>query len=452
VVPVVTPDEMRRIDASAPEPVTELIARAGSAVARSAVAMLGGTYGRTVDVICGPGNNGADGRHAADLLQRRGVRVRVHEADACPPVITGSDLVIDAAYGTGFHGVWTPPDVGDTPVLAVDIPSGVDALTGAANGPVLPATRTITFAALKPGQLMAPGSDLCGRLEVADIGLDTSGAHAHLVQGSDVTEWLPVRTADAHKWRAAVRVVAGSASMPGAPALVCSAAMRAGAGMVHLSVPGHVIPTAPIEVVQRPLPAIGWTTALLESCDRFHALAIGPGMGREDATAASIREAVLRAPIPVVVDADGLFALAWNAQGAAALLRQRQGVTVLTPHEGEYTLLAGGPPGHDRLIAARRLASDTGAVVLLKGPTTVIADPDGEALVVTAGDERLATAGTGDVLTGIVAAFLAAGVPALQAAAAAAWVHGKAARRGPRLGCVAGDLPALVPTVLESLL
>jgi NAD(P)H-hydrate epimerase len=151
------------------------------------------------------------------------------------------------------------------------------------------------------------------------------------------------------------------------------------------------------------------------------------------------------------VDGDGLFALGWNADGAAALLRRREGATVLTPHDGEFTLLAGSAPGADRFVAVRRLAHDTGAVVLLKGPTTLVAAPDGLVLVVTAGDERLATAGTGDVLAGIVGAFLAAGIPPLRAAAAAAWVHATAASLGPRVGLVAGDLPPLLPAVFERL-
>jgi NAD(P)H-hydrate epimerase len=451
MLPIVTPAEMKAIDAAAPEAAEVLIARAGAAVARAAVRMMGGTYGRTVVVIAGPGNNGADGLVAATRLAERGVRVHVIDAADPPDLIDGADLVIDAAYGTGFHGTWNPPDVGDTPVLAVDIPSGVDALTGEADGPVLAATRTVTFAALKPGLLVPPGSSLAGELQLADIGLAVEHAHAHLVQQSDVAAWWPLRAADAHKWRWALRVVAGSATMSGAARLVAHAAMRAGSGMVHLSVPGHVITDAPIEVVQRELPSHGWADEALASLDRFRAVVVGPGLGRADDVAEQTRRFALGSPLPVVIDGDGLFALAWNAQGAAALLRHRTSPTVLTPHDGEYALLTGQPPGHDRLVAARRLAADTGCVVLLKGPATVIADPHGAALVVTAGDPRLATAGTGDVLTGIIGALLAAGVPALEAAAAAAWVHGSAARSVAASGMVAGDLPDRIPGVVEAL-
>ncbi len=148
----------------------------------------------------------------------------------------------------------------------------------------------------------------------------------------------------------------------------------------------------------------------------------------------------------------GLFALGWSSEGATTLLRRRTTPTVLTPHDGEYTVLKGEPPGLDRMVAARRLASDSGCTVLLKGAATIVADPDGEALVVTAGDARLATAGTGDVLSGIIGALLAAGVRPLHAAAAGAWVHGQAGRRGLRHGLVASDLPDLIPAVLEELL
>lgn len=453
-MPIVTPDEMRAVDAGADVPEWVLVGRAGAAVARVAIRMMGGTYGRTVHVIAGKGNNGADGRVAARLLAAKGVRVRVVEAVNAPAELPAADLVIDAAYGTGFQGTWNPPDVGDTPVLAVDIPSGVDALTGEAHGRVLAATCTVTFAALKPGLLLLPGSELAGELEVADIGLDegvAAHAHAHLVRAADVAEWLAPRASDAHKWRAAVRIVAGSPTMPGAARLAAHAAMRAGAGMVQLSAPGALVPQCPAEIVQAPLPAKAWAAVALEQLDRFHAVVIGPGLGRDDDTSAQTRRFAVEAPLPVVIDGDGLFAMAWNAQGAAVLLRNRSLPTVLTPHDGEYAMLTGAPPATDRLVAARRLAVDTGCVVVLKGPATVIADPRGAALVVTTGDERLATAGTGDVLSGIIGALLAQGLPALHAAAAGAWLHGSAARLAPARGMVASDIADHLPEVLEGL-
>lgn len=204
-----TPDEVASVDAAAPEGIETLIDRAGRAVARAAIAMLGGTYGRTVNVVAGKGNNGKDGLVAADVLRRRGVKVRVVDAVLGPRELPPADLVIDAAFGTGFRGEWAAPDVGDSPVLAVDVPSGVDALTGAAKPGVLAADRTITFQSLKPGLLFGRGAQLAGEIEVADIGLDVSGATQHLVERSDVAGWWPQRRLDAHKWRRAVRVVAG---------------------------------------------------------------------------------------------------------------------------------------------------------------------------------------------------------------------------------------------------
>jgi NAD(P)H-hydrate epimerase len=221
--------------------------------------------------------------------------------------------------------------------------------------------------------------------------------------------------------------------------------------MVQLSAPGALVPQCPAEIVQRPLPAKAWAASALEQLDRFHSVVVGPGLGRDDDTTAQTRRFAIEAPLPVVIDGDGLFAMAWNAQGAATLLRNRTAPTVLTPHDGEYAVLAGTPPSVDRLVAARRLAADTGCVVLLKGPATVVADPHGAALVVTTGDARLATAGTGDVLSGIIGALLAQGVPALQAAAAGAWLHGSAAQLTPAHGMVAGDIADHLPAVWDGL-
>jgi ADP-dependent NAD(P)H-hydrate dehydratase / NAD(P)H-hydrate epimerase len=450
VIPVLTPEEMRAVDAAAPQPVETLIERAGAAVAAVAVEMLGGTYGRVVNVVAGPGNNGADGRVAARRLEERGVKVRVFDAADCPDPLPASDLVLDAAYGTGFHGRWRTPDPAGARILAVDIPSGVDGLTGLTTGGVRPAHVTVTFAAAKPGLFLNDGRELAGEVRVVDIGLDVSRATVHVVERSDVAAWLRPRASDAHKWRRAVRVVAGSPGMTGAAHLVAAAAQRAGAGMVHVSSPG-TDGNPPIEAVSRRIPAFDWAASVLADLHRFHSLAIGPGLGREDHTVPSVTKVVMDAVLPVVVDGDGLFALSWNAEGAPTMLRSREVPTVLTPHDGEYALLTGSSPGADRLLAARRLAADTGAIVLLKGPTTVLAAPNGRALFVTNGDERLATAGSGDVLSGIVAAFLAAGGDPLRSAASSAWVHAEAGLLGPASGLVAGDLPMLLPAVLDSL-
>lgn len=450
MIPIVTPEEMGAIDAAAPEPVDVLIERAGSAVARLAREMLGGTYGRTVNVIAGKGNNGNDGRVAAARLRERGVRVRMFDAAACPPRLPAADLVIDAAYGTGFRGEWWAPRVGRSPVLAVDIPSGVDGLTGAAGRGVLAADRTVTFAALKPGLLLGAGRNLAGDVEVVDIGLDTRRATAHLVEADDVASWWRPRPPTAHKWTRAVRVVAGSPGMTGAAHLAAAAAQRAGSGYVSLSTPG-VEASAPPEVVRKRLPAFDWSAAVLEDLHRFHSLVIGPGLGRESFTVEAVRATITAAAVPVVVDGDGLFALAWDANGAGPVLRERARPTVLTPHDGEFGLLAGQRPAADRVAAARRLAADLRSIVLLKGPVTIVADPDGDVLVVAHGDARLATAGTGDVLSGILGALLATGMTPLRAAASAAWLHADAGRHGPVNGLVAGDLVEALPAVLAPL-
>lgn len=452
MIPVVTPDEMRAIDAAAPEPVAVLIDRAGAAVARAALRMLGGAYGRTVTVIAGPGNNGADGRVAAERLRERGVAVRVHAPDDCPRTLAPCDLVIDAAFGTGFRGTWVPPDVGAAPVLAVDVPTGLDAATGSAPPHVLRAARTVTFAAAKPGQLMGDGPGLVGDLEVVDIGLDVGAATMGVVEAADVAAALPERPYDAHKWQRAVRIVAGSPGMTGAAALASGAAQRVGAGMVVTSVPGtDALDHLPVEAVARRVPAFDWDEGVLSDLHRFEVLLLGPGLGRADHTVPSIVRTVTRALVPVVVDGDGLFAMSWNEAGTPEFLRERAGPTVLTPHDGEYALLTGSSPGRQRVDAVRRLVDTSGSVVLLKGPTTVVGAPDGRIRFVTNGDSRLATAGTGDVLAGIVAGLMARGVDPFEAAACGAWIHAEAAALLPADGLVAGDVIDAIPAVLAGL-
>ena len=448
MLPVVTPEEMAEIDRRAPEPVEVLIGRAGRAVARAAVQLMGGAYGRSVVVVAGKGNNGNDGRDAARRLRDRGARVRVLDAGTLGPGerLDPCSLVIDAAYGTGVRGEYVAPDPGGAPVLAVDIPSGVNGLTGEAGEGAVRADATITFAALKPGVLFVPGRELAGEVTVADIGLDCSSASAHLVESDDVREWLPTRPLDAHKWRSAVWVVAGSDGMHGAAALASGGAQRAGAGYVRLSSPGADLGgDASVEVVRTELPAAGWDRAVLEGLDRFKALVIGPGLGTDAATISAVQHVVRESSVPTVVDGDGLTAL------GSDVARHTHPLTVLTPHDGEYERLAGQPPGPDRIAAARSLAALTDATVLLKGPTTVIADHEGRVLLVTAGDERLATAGTGDVLSGIIGALLAQGVHPLRAAAAGAWLHGRAGMLGPSRGLIAGDLIDRLPAVFSEL-
>lgn len=455
---------MAAIDRAAPERQEVLVGRAGAAVARAAGALLGGHYGRRVVVVAGKGNNGADGRDAAERLRRRGVRVKVLDARDAPRRLPEADLVVDAAYGTGLRGDYVAPDPGGAPVLAVDIPSGVDGLTGAACPGAVRADRTVTFAALKPGLVLFPGRARAGAVVVADIGLDVSSVRAHRVELGDVASWLPDRPADAHKWQRAVWLVAGSPGMAGAATLAARAAQRAGAGYVRLSIPGAAPGEgAPVEAVATALAARGWDGEVLADLHRFGAMVIGPGLGR--ANAAEVRRVVSKAGVgkagvgkagvskagvskagvAVVVDGDGLRALGRVTGPVGA------GAVVLTPHDGEYESLMGARPDDDRLGAARRLAAASGAIVVLKGPTTVVARPDGAVLVVDLGDARLATAGTGDVLSGLLGALLAGGVDPFRAAGAAALLHARAGALGLRRGLVAGDLPDLIARAVAEL-
>ena len=443
MIPIVTPEEMAAVDAAAPEPIDELIHRAGTAVAWAARRMLGGTYGRRVVVVAGPGNNGADGRVAATRLAGWGARVSVFEAADAPPELPAADLVVDAAYGTGLARPYTAPRA-DAPVLAVDIASGVDGLTGAIPGTAVRAQRTVTFQALKPGLLLEPGASCAGTVEVVDLGLELGRAATHLVTAEDIGAWVPPRAAQAHKWHHATWVLGGGPGMTGAGELASRAAARAGAGFVRWSCPG-VETDGAMEVVTHRLPAQGWAHDVLGSdrVDRFASLVIGPGLGRGADVAAQVRDVLAGSTCPAVVDADGIHAVAHGGP-------MPRGGLVLTPHDGEFEQLTGRRPGADRIAQARQAAAQTEAVVLLKGPATVVAAPDGEVLVSTTGDQRLATAGSGDVLSGIIGALLARGVSPFHAAAAGAWIHGRAAELAPAHGMVAPDLLAAIPEVLSA--
>ncbi len=448
MIPVLTPMEMGEVDRLATEPIDELISRAGAAVARAAISMLGGTYGRRVVVLAGKGNNGHDGRDAARRLARRGVRVEVIEVEDAPATLPVADLVIDAAYGTGFRGSYRPPELArPAPVLAVDIPSGVDGLTGGRPGAAWTATRTVTFAALKPGLLFEPGRTLAGSVSVADIGLAVDAPTAFVVESDDVVGWLPRRSPTAHKWQAAVWVVAGSPGMSGAAALVAGGAQRTGAGYVRHSTPGAAPSggSMPVEVVQTALEDAGWAATVLAQLGRFGALVVGNGLGLAEATKAQVRELVSATTVATVVDGDGLTAL---AEGVTGPLGPH---VILTPHDGEFGRLAGAAPGADRIAATRDLAVRLGCVVLLKGGPEVVAHPDGRVLVVTTGDARLACAGTGDVLAGVIGALAAAGVAPWHAAGAGAFLHGAAGALGWRHGLVAADLLDHLPAVLDRL-
>jgi NAD(P)H-hydrate epimerase len=459
LLPVHTRGELRTADelAIAEVGLEALVARAGAAVAATALRLLGGTYGKRVVVVAGRGHNGDDGRVAASMLRRRGVFVDELDPRSLPGELPGCDLVIDAAYGTGFRGVYSAPAVpAGTPVLAIDIASGLDCDTGVACEGAVRATVTVTMAALKPGLLMGEGRSLSGEVELAPIGIAVGPSDLWLVEDADIVQWLPERPAETNKWRSACAVVAGSPGMLGAGRFSTSGAQRAGAGMVRWCVPGAPPDSLPAtEAVARSVPATDFADAVLGELARCQALVVGPGLGSDPGVVASVRSLVERAEVPVIVDADGLGALG-PADRAREVLAGRKVPAVLTPHDGEYERLAAGTdgadshPGPDRVAAARSLASRLGAVVLLKGSTTAVAAPDGASFLVTSGSPRLATAGTGDVLSGVVGAFLARGLDPLRAAALAAHVHGRAAGLGFAEGLIAGDLPELVATVLSN--
>ncbi len=460
MIPIVTPSEMAGVDRAAAEPVEVLVGRAGFEAARTARAMLGGCYGRRVVVVAGRGNNGADGRAAAAVLRRWGAAAVLIEAGSlrAGDRLPDADLVIDAAYGTGLSRAYTPPDPGGAPVLAIDIPSGLSGVTGepVEGGVAVVAARTVTFAALKPGLLLGDGPEHTGTVRVAGIGLAAladAAARAWLVTDADFAAgWTP-RARRAHKWQTAVQVVGGSPAMHGAPLLMAQGALRAGAGYARVGVPGGGpgggLP--PGEHVGHGLPEHAWGEEAAVSARRARAIAVGPGLGElargagggGGAASPVGRLLIAAGDLPAVVDADALGALG-PAESLQEVLGGRSAPVVLTPHEGEYRSLVGRPPDADRIRDVRDTAAKTGAVVLLKGSPTVVAGPDGRVLVVNAGSARLATAGTGDVLTGVIAAFLARGLPALEAAAFAAHCHGRAAALGPAEGLVASDLPALV--------
>lgn len=456
----VTPEEMATIDAEAPEPVSELIERAGWATAQTALGLFGGdAYGKRVAVLAGKGNNGADGRSAARYLRHRGAVCRVYEVSTSsdgarsePEDTVAYDLIIDACYGTGLRGRfdrWSLPiDVGDTPVLAVDIPSGVNGLTGAAQGSPLAAVETVTFAALKPGLLFEPGRSLAGRITVADIGLDCSRARIRHLEESDLSRW-PARGGTDHKWANAVAVVGGSPGMVGAAALTSTAALRSGAGYVVQIRPAPLAsgPSMPIEAVAVSM-VDDWDRAV-EHLGRCGAVVVGPGLSIDGPQVLSqVHRLLAMSEAPVAFDAGALRPDLLDAVGGSSVADDR--LPILTPHDGEFERITGRSPGTDRIDDTRRAASELDAIVLLKGPTTVVAHPDGRVLVSTAGDERLATAGTGDVLSGIIGAGLALGLDPFLAAGLGAELHGRAARRGRRVGLISGDLPDLVADLLSS--
>ncbi|HEY2072851.1 MAG TPA: NAD(P)H-hydrate dehydratase [Gaiellaceae bacterium] len=443
-----TAAEMRAAEERYAGTVEELMERAGSAVARIGVEL----YSRAErwTVVCGGGANGGDGRIAARELERAGRDVRIVDAKAGETELGDPEVIVDALFGTGFAGEPRPDaaaliermnDSGAR-VLAVDLPSGVDASTGEVAGAAVQANATVTFHGRKVGLVVAPGRFHTGAIHVADIGLDDVDTDARAV-GVGILRSVPRREEGDNKYTAGhVLVVGGSPGLTGAPSLTAMAALRSDAGYVTLAAPESTLPVFEqrlLEVVKRPL-----GDDLGELAAKASALAIGPGLGRGDGVRALVRRALAEIPLPAVADADALFELEpgdWPAP------------RVLTPHEGELGRLLGRD---SKEIAAHRIASVREAaerfdcVVLLKGPDTLVAAPGCGLLISSLGLPSLATAGTGDVLTGIVGAFLAKGMDAQLAAAAGAVTQQRASVEAPqRAGLVASDLIDALPRVLK---
>jgi ADP-dependent NAD(P)H-hydrate dehydratase / NAD(P)H-hydrate epimerase len=436
--PLYTADEMKAAEAG--HDVDAMMERAGGAVAE----MVARDYpGARVAAVCGKGANGADGRIAAAKLGAEVVEVGARLPQA--------DVVIDAIFGTGFHG--EPREEAarsiaairsaDAAVISVDVPSGVNASTGEIAGTVVLADATVTFHGEKVGLAVAPGSLQSERVDVADIGLEPAETgHARVT--SEIAALIPARSRGGNKYRSgSVLVVGGAPGMTGAVSLAAKAAFRADAGYVTICTPHQsllVVETQVLEAVKRRLEKV------MEAAERASALALGPGLGRDDSARRLVRRLLEETGLPAVVDADALFGLEPF---------QRTAPTVLTPHSGELARLLDVETewvDAHRLEAASRAVERFDCIVLLKGSDTIVAAPGARTLI-TAGTPRLATAGTGDVLTGIVGAFLSKGMDAQLAAGAAARVHADAALAGPHgRGLVASDVIEELPGVLDAAL
>jgi NAD(P)H-hydrate epimerase len=421
--------------------------RAGEAVARETMRAF--PAARRFTAVCGGGANGGDGRIAAEVLRGAGREVLVVDAKAGETELGSPEVVVDALFGTGFKG---PPRVDSAalidginglgvPVVSVDLPSGVDSDTGETAGAAVRASLTVTMHGPKVGLYVAPGRFLAGEIVVADIGLEHTETRNRLV-ARDVLRLVPRKRTQDNKYTAgAVLVVGGAPGLTGAVSLTVEAAFRADAGYVTVCAPREALPVLEVrllEAVKRPLEEV------FDAAGRMGAMAIGPGLGRGDERRTLVRRLLEEVPLPAVVDADGLFALEPF---------EREAATVLTPHAGELARLLGRDSewvGAHRLAALDEAVARFRCVVLLKGPDTLIGAPDESVLVRPVSTPALATAGTGDVLTGILAAFLAKGLEPRLAAAAAATAHALAATHVThKVGMVASDVISHLPAVLD---
>lgn len=443
-------------------PAGTLMHRAAAGLARRCALLLvdrfGGVYGRRVLLLVGSGDNGGDTLFAGAALARRGAAVsasrfadRVHEAgwaalraaggtavDALPAAV---DLVLDGIVGIGGRGGLREPaaavissladtravDGGRPAMVAVDVPSGVHVDTGAVSGTAVSADVTVTFGALKPALVVGPAAAHAGLVELVDIGLTPYLVTAPAIEVpelADIVEWWPrPRWSDDKYTRGVVGLATGSATYPGAALLSVAGAVAGPTGYVRYA-------GAAADAVRARFPSVVCADRVGDS-GRVQAWVCGSGLGVDDRAAGELR-AVLTAPVPVCLDADALSLLVDGSMGA--LLKSRRAATVITPHDREFARLSIAGPGCDRVESALRLSAHMNATVLLKGDRTVVTTPDGRAYVNPTGSPALATAGTGDVLSGLLGSLLAAGVPADRAAVAAAYTHGLAGRRAALAG------------------
>lgn len=485
---VLTTAEMERADRltiAAGTPGFALMLSAGQAVAEAAADFV---EEGPILVVAGPGNNGGDGFVAAAELAAQGREVSVVlmcERDALqgdaasaakgwkhpvlpftPQAIGRPALIIDALFGAGLsrqvtgeaHDVIAAINANGAPVIAVDLPSGVNGTSGAIMGIAVRATETVTFFRKKPGHLLLPGRLYCGRIRLADIGIDAAVLDEIHPQTFENTPhfWrksFPVPRADGHKYaRGHALVVSGDIAATGAARMAARGALRAGSGLVTLASPRDALAvnaTALTAVMVRPVDTVIEFAEQL-SDKRFNAVVIGPGSGLGERTRDFVHTA-LSARRALVLDADALTSFADNPDRLFESIKNSQDPqVVLTPHEGEFPRIfsdiSNKHPGRSKLERVRAAAERSGAVVLLKGPDTAVAAPDGRATIAANAPPWLATAGAGDVLSGIIAGLLAQGVPAFEAACIGVWMHGEAGREaGP--GLIAEDLPEVLPAV-----
>jgi hydroxyethylthiazole kinase-like uncharacterized protein yjeF len=481
--------EADRLTIASGFPGIELMENAGRAVADAAAAV---PEGRRVVIVAGPGNNGGDGFVAARHLAERGYLVRVSlvgerarmKGDAAlaaerwsgpvepasPVSLSDCDIVIDALFGAGLdreveglpRAMIRAMNASGVPVIAVDLPSGVNGATGAVMGIAVNATHTVTFFRRKTGHMLLPGRLHCGAIQVADIGIPASvlATIKPLAFANRPALWgglFPRPGADGHKYsRGHAVVVSGGLSTTGAARLAARGALRAGAGLVTIASPRDALSVnaaASLAVMVRPVEGAGELAAFLAD-KRRNAVALGPGGGVGAAMRDQV-DAALTSAASVVLDADALTSFGEEPATLAAMIAKRGGrPVVMTPHEGEFARLFKVIHEDNKIKAklekTRRAARSSGAVVLFKGADTVVAAADGRASIADNAPPTLATAGSGDVLSGMIAGLLAQGMPAFEAASAAVWLHGEAANAfGP--GLIAEDLPEVLPAVYRRL-